>query len=43
MMLNIKAVGPVVSDKKIFFHIFPILAYVKHVTPCARPFLAIGL
>ena len=36
---NIKALGLVVSDKKIFSH-FPIKAYVKHVTPGAGPFLA---
>ena len=33
--------GFVVSDKKIF-HVFPILAYVKPVTPGTGPFFAPG-
>ena len=45
MMLhtNIKALGLVVSDKKIFLMFLPIKAYVKSVTPVAEPFLALGL
>ena len=39
---NIKALGLVVSDKKIFSH-FPYISYVKHLTPGAEPFLAPGL
>ena len=38
-----KALGLVVSDKKIFFMFLPIKAYVKPVTPRAGPFLAPGL
>ena len=38
----IKALGLVVSDKKIFFKVFPIYACVKHVTPGLGPFLAPG-
>ena len=26
-----------------FFHVFPYYAYVKHVTPGAGPFLALGI
>ena len=40
-MPNIKALDLVVSDKKIFL-CFPILVYVKHVTPGARQFLPQG-
>ena len=36
-MLNINSLGLLVPDKKIF-HNFPILAYVKHVTPWAGHF-----
>ena len=39
---NIKALGFVVSDKKIFFMFLPILVCVKHVTPGAGSFLAQG-
>ena len=35
---NIKALGFVVSDKKICFMFLPILVYVKHVTPEAGSF-----
>ena len=40
---NIKALGLVVSGKKIIFHVFPIKAYVNHVTPDAGPFISPGL
>ena len=36
---KITDLGLMVSDKKIF-HVFPIQAFVKHVTPRAGPFLA---
>ena len=36
---NIKALGLVGSDN-FFFHVFPIKAYVKHVTRGASPFFA---
>ena len=39
MMLHVK--GLVVSGKKIYFMV-SYLAYVNHVTPGARPFLALG-
>ena len=38
---NIKAVGLVVSDKMIF-HVFPVYANVKHVSPRAVPILVTG-
>ena len=34
---QISRLGLVVSDKKLF-HVFPIISYVKHVTPEAGPF-----
>ena len=39
---NIKALGLMVSDKKIFFMFFPIKAFVKYATPGPGPFLAPG-
>ena len=39
---NSKALDQVVSDKKIFFFVFPIQAYVKHVTHRTGPLLALG-
>ena len=39
---NIKALGHVVSDKKIFSHFLYIYAYVKHLTPGAGHFWSLG-
>ena len=41
-MPNIKALVPVVSDKKSVFHAFPISVCAKHVTLGAGLFLAPG-
>ena len=45
MMLNTNYQESMPSGFKLedFFQVFPILAYVKHVTPGAGPFLAPGL
>ena len=39
---NIKALGPVVSDKKIFSH-FPYISLWKKFDPGVEPFLAPGI
>ena len=41
-MPNIKALGPVVSDKKIFSH-FPFISLCKTIDLGAGPYLAPGL
>ena len=43
LQTNIRALDIVVSDRKIFFYVFPISAYAKHVTTGAGPFMAPGL
>ena len=39
---NMKALGLVVSEKKIFFYVFPIVSLWELMTPGAGPFLTPG-